>query len=66
MHHNLDELDLLRARKSRVIEEFRQLGFIGYGVRVRELPRRIIAEELEQRSPVPISDVVIFPAFESM
>lgn len=66
LHYNLDELYLLRARKSRVIEKFRQLGFVGNGVRIRELPRRIIAEELEQRSPMPVRDVVIFPALQSM
>ena len=61
MHDDLDELNLLSLRERGIIKESGQLSFTANCIRVRELARRIIAKELEQRGPVPVGYVVVFP-----
>lgn len=58
-HHHLDELDLLRARKSLVFKQIVQLALVRDRVTLR-FDASVIVERTEDIRPLPIRDVVVF------
>lgn len=52
LHHNLDELDLVRSRECGVVEQGRELVFARHAVRLARLAL-LAAERVQQMRPFP-------------
>lgn len=63
VHNHLDELDLVGACERRVREQLLHFLLVTHGIRPGFFPLGVVTEELQQFNPVPVLDVVVFPAW---